>query len=121
MVAKWVGSGERRLEPIAGTPAEQRRGEMNKADLTEAVAVELGQPKAMATKSIDAVLHGILEGVRRDGSVTLVGFGTFERRERAARMGRNPVTKEPIEIAASWTIGFRPAAAAKASMAPAPA
>lgn len=89
---------------------------MNKADLTEAVAAELGQPKAAATRAVDAVLQAILEGVRRDGTVTIVGFGTFERRDRAARVGRNPITREPMEIKASRTIGFRPAAAAKASL-----
>lgn len=89
---------------------------MNKADLTEAVAAELQQPKAVAVKAVDAVLQSILDGVRRDGTVTLAGFGTFERRERAARAGRNPITKAPIEIPASRTVGFRPATAVKASL-----
>ena len=80
---------------------------MNKAELTELVAQELGQSKAAATRAIDAVLHGLEQGIERDGAVTLTGFGSFSRKERAARMGRNPMTREPMEIKASTTVGFR--------------
>lgn len=89
---------------------------MNKTDLTEAVAAELGQSKSAAGRAVEAVLSGIVEGVRRDGSVTIVGFGTFELRNRAGRTGRNPITKEPIQIPPSRTLGFRPATALKKSL-----
>ena len=66
-----------------------------------------------AGKAVKAVLDSILDGVERDGSVSIAGFGTFERKERAARTGRNPRTGESLEIPASITVGFRPAAALK--------
>ena len=69
--------------------------------------------KNTAEKAVKAVLDSILDGVERDGSVSIAGFGTFERKERAARTGRNPRTGESLEIPASITVGFRPAAALK--------
>ncbi len=86
---------------------------MNKRDLVECVAAELGGSRNAAEKAVKAVLDSILDGVERDGSVSIAGFGTFERKERAARTGRNPRTGESLEIPASTTVGFRPAAALK--------
>lgn len=90
---------------------------MNKADLIEAVAAELNEPKAQASRAVDAILTAIVAGIRRDGTVSVAGFGNFVKKNRAARMGRNPVTKEPIQIKASTTVGFRPATQLKASLA----
>ena len=86
---------------------------MNKRDLVECVAADLGGPRQGAEKAVKAVLDAIVDGLDRDGSVTIIGFGTFERKERAARTGRNPRTGESIQIPASSTVGFRPAAALK--------
>ena len=86
---------------------------MNKSDLVELVAADLGGPRSHAERAVRAVLDAVIEGVERDGSVTLAGFGTFERKERAARVGRNPRTGEAIDIPATSTVGFRPAAALK--------
>ena len=90
---------------------------MNKRDLVECVAAELGGSRTAAEKAVKAVLDSILDGVDRDGNVAIAGFGTFERKERAARTGRNPRTGETLEIHASSTVAFRPAAALKRSAA----
>ena len=58
---------------------------------------------------VDAVLDAITQGVKDDGSVSITGFGTFNRKSRAARRGRNPRTGELMEIPASTTVGFKPA------------
>ena len=89
---------------------------MNKGDLIESVASHLNESKAQATKIVDAVLDGISQGVQRDGKVTITGFGSFERKERAARTGINPATRQPIEIKASKTINFRPSQTLKESL-----
>ena len=92
---------------------------MNKRDLVECVAAEIGGSRQNAEKAVKAVLDSILDGLDRDGSVTIAGFGTFERKERAARVGRNPRTGESIDIPATSTVGFRPAAALKRAAVPA--
>lgn len=86
---------------------------MNKRDLVECVAAELGGSRTAAERAVKAVLESILDGVDRDGNVAIAGFGTFERKERAARTGRNPRTGEALEIPATSTVAFRPAAALK--------
>jgi DNA-binding protein HU-beta len=86
---------------------------MNKGQLIEAVAAELGESKAAATRAVDTVLACITSGLKADDTVAIVGFGTFTRKERASRMGRNPVTGAPLEIKASTTVGFRPSQAMK--------
>jgi nucleoid DNA-binding protein len=86
---------------------------MNKGQLIEAVASELGESRALASRALDAVLGGITVGIRTDESVTIPGFGTFTRKNRPPRKGRNPVTGEPIEIKASTTVGFRPSQSLK--------
>ena len=89
---------------------------MNKGQLIEAVAAELGDSKATANRALDAVIHCITSGLKQDDAVTIVGFGTFSRRQRAARTGRNPATGEPMEIKASTTVGFKPSQALKTEM-----
>jgi DNA-binding protein HU-beta len=90
---------------------------MNKADLIEAVAAEINEPKAQANRAVDAVLAAIVAGLKRDGTVNIAGFGNFVKKNRAARMGRNPITKEPIQIKASTTAAFRPSTQLKTSLA----
>lgn len=80
---------------------------MNKGQLVERLAGDLGS-KAAAERAIDAVLDAVRKGLKKDGKVQVVGFGTFEVRKRKARMGRNPQTGESIKIKASKTVAFRP-------------
>lgn len=74
---------------------------MNKTELIAAVAAKNGISKKDADAAVNAVLDSIIAAVAGGDKVQLVGFGTFEVRERAARQGRNPRTKEPINIPAS--------------------
>jgi DNA-binding protein HU-beta len=80
---------------------------MNKGELVDAVAGSAGLSRADATKAVDAVLDSIQSTLAGGGSVSLVGFGTFSVKARAARMGRNPRTGEAIQIAASNVPGFK--------------
>jgi DNA-binding protein HU-beta len=80
---------------------------MNKGELIEAVAGSSGLSRSEATKAVDAVLDNVTRTLARGGSVSLVGFGTFTVKSRAARMGRNPRTGEAIQIKASKVPGFK--------------
>ena len=66
--------------------------------------------------AVKAVLDAIADGVRRDETVQLIGFGTFKVSHRAARMGRNPKTGEAMQINASKSVKFSPSAAFKKSL-----
>ena len=81
---------------------------MNKQDLIVEVASEMDIPKAQAERTVNTVLDTIKKGVKNDGSVTLVNFGTFVARTRKARTARNPRTGESIAVPARKTVGFRP-------------
>ncbi len=81
---------------------------MNKAELIQAVADYADIPKSVAARAVDGVIQAIKENLKRGEPVTLVGFGTFDVRERAAREGRNPRTGEPITIPATKVPVFRP-------------
>lgn len=74
---------------------------MNKSELIAAVAEKAGISKKDADKSVAAVIDTIVETVAAGDKIQVVGFGTFEVRERAERVGRNPRTKEEIIIPAS--------------------
>ena len=91
---------------------------MNKAELIEAVqAAGSGESsKREATETVETVLGCIADGVRKDGVVQLIGFGSFKVSNRAARMGRNPKTGEPMQISASKSVRFSPSAAFKKSL-----
>lgn len=71
---------------------------MNKTDLINAVAEKTGLSKKDSDKAVNAVIAAIVESVAREEKVQIVGFGTFEVRVRSARKGRNPRTKEEIDI-----------------------
>ena len=86
---------------------------MNKVELIAAVAAKAGMSKKDADKAIAAVISSIEESLVKGDKVQLIGFGTFEVRERAARVGRNPQTKEEIKIAASKQPVFKAGAALK--------
>ena len=89
---------------------------MNKGELIEAVQKALGNEatKRQAEDSVAAVLDSIAAGVKSDTKVQIIGFGTFEVKNRAARMGRNPKTGEPAAIEPRRVIGFRASQVMKA-------
>ncbi len=86
---------------------------MNKGELIEAVAGAADLSRADATKAVDAVLDSVTRTLSNGGTVSLVGFGTFTVKSRAARTGRNPRTGEAIQIAASKVPGFKAGKALK--------
>ena len=86
---------------------------MNKVELIAAVAAKAGLSKKDADKAVAAVVSSIEEALVKGDKVQLIGFGTFEVRERAARVGRNPQTKEEIQIDASKQPVFKAGAALK--------
>jgi DNA-binding protein HU-beta len=86
---------------------------MNKGQLKDAVAEAAGLSGADAERALEAVIDTITKAVAGGDKVTIVGFGTFEPRERSARTGRNPQTGEEIQIAASTVPGFKAGAAFK--------
>ena len=80
---------------------------MNKSELIDAIASKSDPSKAQAGQALEAVVASIEQALKAGEAVTLVGFGTFSVKERAARTGRNPKTGEPIQIAASKVPGFK--------------
>ncbi len=80
---------------------------MSKTELVEYVAKKANLTKADAGRALDAVLEGISTGLKKEGKVTLVGFGTFSAKKRAAREGINPLTKEPLKIPAKTVASFK--------------
>lgn len=89
---------------------------MNKAELIGSVAEKAGMSKKDAEKAVNAVFASVGDALAKGEKVQLVGFGTFEVRERAARTGRNPQTGEEIQIAASRVPAFRAGKALKDSV-----
>ncbi|MDR1760551.1 MAG: HU family DNA-binding protein [Fibrobacter sp.] len=87
---------------------------MNKQDLVAAVQKEAAlETKAAAERAVNAVIDAIAAGIKKDGNVQLIGFGTFQVKERSARMGRNPKTGAPLKIKASKTVSFKAGAGLK--------
>lgn len=80
---------------------------MTKADLVELIAAKAELSKADAGRALDAVLEGIQTGLKKEGKVALVGFGTFATKTRAARNGINPLTKQPLSIPAKTVVSFK--------------
>ena len=80
---------------------------MNKNDLIDAIATDADLSKASAGRALDAALAAVTSSLSKGDSVSLVGFGTFSVKARAARQGRNPRTGDAIQIAASNTPGFK--------------
>jgi DNA-binding protein HU-beta len=79
---------------------------MNKSELIESVAKDTGMTKADSGRALEAVLSGIMKGVKKD-SVQLVGFGTFKKSKRKARTGVNPQTGAKIKIPAKTVTTFK--------------
>ncbi|MBE6775401.1 MAG: HU family DNA-binding protein [Ruminococcaceae bacterium] len=86
---------------------------MNKTELINAVAAKAEISKKDADKALAAVIASIEEALVKGDKVQLIGFGTFEVKERAARTGHNPKTGESIEIAAAKIPSFKAGAALK--------
>ena len=86
---------------------------MNKSELIAAVAKQADLTKKDAEAAVNAVTDVITDALKAGDKVQLVGFGTFETRERAARTGKNPRTGESIEIAASKVPAFNAGKALK--------
>ena len=86
---------------------------MNKSELIDHIATTADISKAAATRSLDAVIDAVKTTLKKNGSVMLVGFGTFVVSKRAARQGRNPRTGEAIEIDAAKVPKFKPGKAFK--------
>ena len=80
---------------------------VNKTELVAAVAAKAGITKKDADKAVAALIDVVIDGVKAGEKVQIVGFGTFEPRERAARVGINPQTKQQITIAASKVPAFK--------------
>ena len=90
---------------------------MNKAELVAAVAEKSGLSKKDSEKAINAAFETISTALVKGDKVQLVGFGSFETKERNARIGRNPRTKEEIEIPASRVPAFKAGKALKDAVA----
>jgi DNA-binding protein HU-beta len=80
---------------------------MNKSDFVAAVADTAELSKADAGRAVDAVIDTVKQALKKGETITLVGFGTFSVRKRAARQGRNPQTGDTIKIKASKTPAFK--------------
>ena len=81
---------------------------MNKQELVDKVAKKVGLTKKDTQSVIDAMVESLMDALKKGGSVTLVGFGSFKVAKRAARKGRNPQTGKTIDIPARKTPKFTP-------------
>jgi DNA-binding protein HU-beta len=86
---------------------------VNKSELIEHIAQQADISKAAAARALEAVVGGVKTTLKKGGSVSIVGFGTFAVTKRAARTGRNPRTNAAIKIKAAKVPKFRPGKALK--------
>ena len=91
---------------------------VNKSDLVDVVADATGITKVLAEEAVTALVDAVIADAKAGNRVTIFGFGTFNPTSRAARMGRNPQTGEPVRIAASKSVRFTPASAFKQALNP---
>jgi DNA-binding protein HU-beta len=89
---------------------------MNKTELVKAVSTQAELTQKDAAKVVEALFETISNTLAKEEKIQLIGFGTFEVRERAARKGRNPQTGEEIDIAASKVPAFKPGKELKAAV-----
>jgi DNA-binding protein HU-beta len=95
-------------------PIQKEGSIMTKAELVEQMAKDAGIPKAAANKALNSFADSVKKALKKkDGKVTIVGFGTFSKGRRKARKGRNPQTGATIKIKASNTVKFKPGKALK--------
>ena len=86
---------------------------MNKSELIEHIAKQADVSKAAAARALEAIVGGVKTTLKKNGSVTIAGFGTFAVTKRAVRTGRNPRTGAAIKIKAAKVPKFRPGKALK--------
>ncbi len=98
---------------VSNLTKKERGAFVNKAELIDAVAEGADISKAAATRAVDTFVETVTNTLKNGDQVTLVGFGTFSVRPRAARQGRNPRTGEPISIPASNNPAFKAGKALK--------
>ena len=87
---------------------------MNKAELIEVLTARLETDRRQATDAVEHLIDAIVRAVQKGESVTITGFGVFERRRRAARVARNPRTGETVKVKPTSVPAFRPGAQFKA-------
>lgn len=80
---------------------------MNKAELIDSIAKKSGLTKADAEKALNAFQESVISAVKKDDTVTLVGFGSYTLKKKPAREGRNPRSGEAIKIAAKKAMQFK--------------
>ena len=101
-------------EPQPKTWNRKEKGfSVNKSELIDAIADSADISKAAAGRALDAMVGSITDSLKKGDQVTLIGFGTFSVKERAARTGRNPQTGQEIKIAASKVPSFKAGKALK--------
>jgi DNA-binding protein HU-beta len=116
---RWaVAVAARRKKSTPRDKPIDERGDpfVNKSELIEHIAKQADISKAAATRALEAVIGGVKTTLKRGGSVSLVGFGTFTVTKRAARAGRNPRTGAAIKIKAAKVPKFRPGKGLKDAM-----
>ncbi len=86
---------------------------MNKTELIAAVAAATDLSKKDAEKAVTATIDALTAALKKDDKVQIIGFGSFEVKKRAARMGRNPATNEMVKIPASKSVAFKAGKALK--------
>ena len=97
----------KKLNPIDHQLIKKEK-QMTKAELIEKMAKDAGISKTAAGAALSSFIDGVTKALKKkDGKVTLVGFGTFSKARRKARKGRNPQTGEVIKIKASKTVKFK--------------
>jgi DNA-binding protein HU-beta len=101
-----------RSHRIPKTPDEGNR-DVNKSELIEHIAKQADISKAAAGRSLEALIGAVKTTLKKGGSVTITGFGTFTAPKRAARTGRNPRTGDAIKIKSAKVPKFRPGKALK--------
>ncbi len=80
---------------------------MSKTDLVNYVAEETGLTKADSSRAVEAVMQGVIKGLKKEGKVTLTGFCTFAAKKKAAKQGRNPRTGAPVTIPARVAVTIK--------------
>jgi DNA-binding protein HU-beta len=86
---------------------------VNKSELIDQIAANADLPKAAAGRALDATIEAITNALKAGDTISLVGFGSFQVKERAARTGRNPQTGKAIDIAAAKNPTFKAGKALK--------
>ena len=89
---------------------------MNRTELVQHVAEQTGLNRTTADQAVDAFVEAVMTATKKGEKVQLFGFGTFTPTARAARMGRNPQTGDPVKIAASKGVRFAPASVFKTAL-----